>query len=77
MLGVSTTLLVGPLSRQVGTQSDRRVIVLGIDGMDPAAARQLLARLAAAIETRTRLYDALACAFAGRRNGSAAATLLA
>jgi len=35
VLGVSTGLLLGPLSSQVGTQSDRRVIVLGIDGMDP------------------------------------------
>ena len=35
VLGISTALLAGPLSSQVGTQSDRRVIVLGIDGMDP------------------------------------------
>ena len=37
-------------------------VVSGVDedghGIDPAAARQLLARLAAAIQTRTRLYDA-------------------
>lgn len=61
-LATQGELIAAALGETVVTGAD------GVDGMDPAAARQLLARLAAAIETRTRLYDASGTLVADSRN---------
>ncbi|MFP6744296.1 MAG: sensor histidine kinase [Alphaproteobacteria bacterium] len=61
-LATQGELIAAALGESVVTGAD------GVDGMDPAAARQLLARLAAAIETRTRLYDARGTLVADSRN---------